>query len=90
MNLKPSHHPYAKLAVLLVLGCSLVGCGHSYKLSRPGTTSQQYSQDQFECRQLSMKPSFGTVGGNVAGSVDPDWQTYKLCLEGRGYTVTEE
>lgn len=79
-----------KMRVLFLVGVALSGCNFHYHVSRPGTSDQQTAQDMYDCRQRSMKSSFGMVGGNMAGSTDPDWETYRLCLEGRGYTVKRD
>jgi hypothetical protein len=79
-----------KMRVLLLIGATLTGCDFHYHVSRPGTSDQQTKHDMFECHQLSLKPGFGMAGGVAHSSVDPDWKTYSMCLEARGYTVTRD
>lgn len=76
------------LLLQLCIGISIMGCSTPYHISRQGTSVQQMNADMFECRQLSMKPSYGMVGGAMAGSVDPDPESYMLCLQAKGYTIT--
>lgn len=72
-----------KIALVVLGSLLLAGCDSRYYVSRANTSDQQTAQDMYDCRQRSMKFSYGPN----TGSTDPDWETYKLCLEGRGYTV---
>lgn len=74
----------AMVATLLVLS----GCGFSYYYSKPGVSQQQRAQDHYECKQASQQFAIVGSGGMVVGGSGPIWETYKECLEGRGYTVT--
>jgi hypothetical protein len=76
------------LAAFLLL---LSGCGGAYwQWSKPGGSPQQAKQDGFECKQISRQQSYLLMGPMVVGSSDPDFNTWKECLEARGYTVTEQ
>ena len=73
------------LAALLLLS----GCGDfAYNYSKPGVSQQQRAQDNFECKQASRQPYIVGTGGMLVGGSSPTWETYKECLEARGYTLT--
>jgi hypothetical protein len=75
---------------IVVVGCVISGCSGDmqYTYSKQGTSSQQRAKDHYECRQASLQPSLvGIGGGLLVGATDPDWTSYRDCLQARGYTV---
>ena len=86
-----SIHPYHCFPLLLAALLFLSGCGGAYwQWSKPGVSQQQARQDDFECKQISRRQSYLLMGPMMAGSSSPDLDTWKECLEARGYSVREQ
>jgi hypothetical protein len=68
----------SSVLLLLLLGAA-TGCGRYY-WSKPGSTAQQFTQDNQTCLQQA-------VASAPAGSASPDSvrHAYRACLNGRGY-----
>ena len=66
----------------------LSGCGFAYNYSKPGVSQQQAAQDNFECKQASQQLGIVGTGGMLVGGSGPSWDTYKECMEARGYSIT--
>lgn len=78
-----------RLLLISLTFLALNGCGgFAYNYSKPGASRQQRAQDNFECKQASRQPFIVGTGGMLVGGSEPTWETYKECLEARGYTVT--
>lgn len=74
--------------VLISMSMTIGGCGFNYTYSKPGISQQERAKDHYECKQESQKFSAVAMRGTMVAGSDPDWTTYKECLEARGYTVT--
>ena len=82
--------PYRCFPLILAALLVLSGCGGAYwQWSKPGASQQQARQDGFECKQISRQQSYVLMGPMMVGSSDPDFNTWKECLEARGYWVTQ-
>lgn len=76
---------------ILVFLLILSGCGGSYwRWSKSGVSEQQARQDGFDCKQISRQSFLVGSGNMVVGGSEPDFKTWKECLEARGYSVTEQ
>ena len=77
------------VGLLSVWGCFMAS-GYT-KLSKPGATIQQSSQDLYECKRASQSSSMtGMASGGsgfITGGSDADPALWRACLKGRGYQL---
>ena len=87
------------LLTVTALALALSGCGHYNYYSKANVPTQQIAQDLYECKQASMRNySAGSVlstpnvatSGVYASGLEPNEGMTNLCMQARGYTVTDE
>jgi hypothetical protein len=82
-------------ATTLVLGVSLLaGCAASvgsgrWVFEKPGVTEAELKRDRGECFSLSIDPDVDrtTTGIVDLGFIRLDRESYKACMEARGYVL---
>lgn len=84
------------LIPVLVASIGLAGCATQPIFSKPGTTNQQFAQDQLECLNVSQN----TVGSSTAigpllfiavvaaANQNAKQKVYNTCMVAHGYEIT--